>query len=97
MVKGIPQDSRAAKSTGFLQLDQVTPEKIDKIRRLNELAIKRDQTLAQMALAWILKDKRVTSVLIGVSKPEQVTDSLQCFRNTFFSPTELQSIEEILK
>ncbi len=96
-LKGIPQDSRAAKPTGFLQLDQVTPEKIDKIRRLNELAIKRDQTLAQMALAWILKDKRVTSVLIGVSKPEQVTDSLQCFRNTFFSPTELQSIEEILK
>jgi L-glyceraldehyde 3-phosphate reductase len=96
-LKGIPEDSRAAKATGFLQVDQVTPDKVDKIRRLNELAIKRDQTLAQMALAWILKDKRVTSVLIGVSKPEQVTDSLQCFRNTWFSPEELQTIETILK
>jgi L-glyceraldehyde 3-phosphate reductase len=96
-LKGIPEDSRAAKATGFLQTDQVTPEKVDKIRRLNELAIKRDQTLAQMALAWILKDKRITSVLIGVSKPEQVTDSLQCFRNTWFSPEELQTIETILK
>jgi L-glyceraldehyde 3-phosphate reductase len=96
-LKGIPQDSRAAKTTGALQQDQVTPDKIERIRRLNELAIKRDQTLAQMALAWILKDKRITSVLIGVSKPEQVTDSLQCFRNTWFSPDELQTIEEILK
>jgi L-glyceraldehyde 3-phosphate reductase len=96
-LKGIPEDSRAAKATGFLQADQVTPDKVDKIRRLNELAIKRDQTLAQMALAWILKDKRITSVLIGVSKPEQVTDSLQCFRNTWFSPEELQTIETILK
>ena len=96
-LKGIPEDSRAAKATGFLQADQVTPDKVDKIRRLNELAIKRDQTLAQMALAWILKDKRITSVLIGVSKPEQVTDSLQCFRNTWFSPEELQAIETILK
>jgi L-glyceraldehyde 3-phosphate reductase len=96
-LKGIPEDSRAAKATGFLQTDQVTPDKVDKIRRLNELALKRDQTLAQMALAWILKDKRITSVLIGVSKPEQVTDSLQCFRNTWFSPEELQTIETILK
>ena len=96
-LKGIPQDSRAAKPTGFLKADQVTPDKIERIRRLNELAIRRDQTLAQMALAWILKDKRITSVLIGVSKPEQVTDSLQCFRNTWFSPDELQTIEEILK
>jgi L-glyceraldehyde 3-phosphate reductase len=96
-LKGIPEDSRAAKATGFLQADQVTPEIVDKIRRLNELAIKRDQTLAQMALAWILKDKRITSVLIGVSKPEQVTDSLQCFRNTWFSTEELQTIEKILK
>jgi L-glyceraldehyde 3-phosphate reductase len=96
-LKGIPEDSRASKPTGFLQLDQVTPEKLDKIRQLQELAIKRDQTLAQMALAWILKDKRITSVLIGVSKPEQVTDSLQCFRNTWFSAEELQTIETILK
>jgi L-glyceraldehyde 3-phosphate reductase len=96
-LKGIPEDSRAAKPTGFLQADHVTPDKVTKIRLLNELAIKRDQTLAQMALAWILKDKRITSVLIGVSRPEQVTDSLQCFRNTWFSPEELQTIETILK
>jgi len=96
-LKGIPADSRAAKPTGFLQEDQVTPDKVGKIRRLNEMAIKRDQTLAQMALAWILKDKRITSVLIGVSKPAQLTDSLQCFNNTWFSPEELNMIEDILQ
>jgi L-glyceraldehyde 3-phosphate reductase len=96
-LKGIPADSRAAKPSGFLQEGQVTGERVDKAIRLNQLAIRREQTLAQMALAWILKDKRITSVLIGVSKPEQLTDSLQCFRNTWFSTEELQSIEEILK
>jgi L-glyceraldehyde 3-phosphate reductase len=96
-LKGIPEDSRAAKSTGFLKKDQVTDEVVGKIRKLNELAVKRGQTLAQMALAWILKDKRVTSVLIGVSRPEQVTDSLQCFKNTAFSPEELSQIEAILR
>jgi L-glyceraldehyde 3-phosphate reductase len=96
-LKGIPEDSRAHKATGFLQEKEVTPEKVQRIQKLNELAQKRDQTLAQMALAWILRDKRVTSVLIGVSRPEQVTDSLQCFRNTWFSEAELQQIESILK
>lgn len=96
-LKGIPEDSRAHKSTGFLQEREVTPEKVAKVAQLNELAIKRDQTLAQMALAWILRDKRITSVLIGVSRPEQVTDSLQCFRNTWFSAEELAKIEGILK
>jgi L-glyceraldehyde 3-phosphate reductase len=96
-LKGIPEDSRAHKATGFLQEKEVTPEKVQRIQKLNELAQKRDQTLAQMALAWILRDKRVTSVLIGVSRPEQVTDSLQCFRNTWFSEAELQQIETILK
>ena len=96
-LKGIPEDSRAAKSTGFLKKDQVTDEVVGKVKKLNALAVKRGQTLAQMALAWILKDKRVTSVLIGVSKPEQVTDSLQCLSNTAFSPEELSQIEAILK
>jgi L-glyceraldehyde 3-phosphate reductase len=96
-LKGIPADSRAAKPSGFLQEAQVTAERVEKAKRLNELAIRREQTLAQMALAWILKDKRITSVLIGVSRPEQLTDSLQCFRNTWFSTDELQTIEEILK
>jgi L-glyceraldehyde 3-phosphate reductase len=96
-LKGIPADSRAAKPSGFLQENQVTAERIEKAKRLNELAVKREQTLAQMALAWILKDKRITSVLIGVSRPEQLTDSLQCFRNIWFSAEELKTIEEILK
>lgn len=96
-LKGIPRDSRAAKPSGFLQESQITPDRIDKARLLNELAIKRDQTLAQMALAWILKDKRITSVLIGASRPEQLTDSLQSFRNTSFSSDELAAIEKILK
>ncbi len=97
-LKGIPADSRAAKPSGFLKEDQVTPQVVEKIRRLNELAIKRDQTLAQMALAWILKDKRVSSVLIGVSKPEQITDSRwNVFKNTWFTQEELQLIDTILK
>jgi L-glyceraldehyde 3-phosphate reductase len=96
-LKGIPADSRAAKPTGFLKEDQVTSAVVDKVRALNELAIKREQTLAQMALSWILKDKRITSVLIGVSKPEQVTDSLQCIKNTWFSEEEIHKIEAILK
>jgi L-glyceraldehyde 3-phosphate reductase len=96
-LKGIPEDSRAHKSTGFLQEKEVTPEKIEKARRLNELAVKRDQTLAQMALAWLLKDKRITSVLIGASKAEQLMDSLLSMRNTWFTEDELAAIEEILK
>ncbi|MDP4218160.1 MAG: L-glyceraldehyde 3-phosphate reductase [Bacteroidota bacterium] len=96
-LKGIPADSRAAKPTDFLKEDQVTPAILEKVRALNELAINREQTLAQMALSWILKDKRITSVLIGVSKPEQVTDSLQCIKNTWFSQEENQKIEAILK
>jgi L-glyceraldehyde 3-phosphate reductase len=95
-LKGIPEDSRAHKPTGFLKESEVTEEKIAKIGRLNEMATRRDQTLAQMALAWILRDKRITSVLIGVSRPEQVTDSLQCFRNTWFSGDELKEIDSIL-
>jgi L-glyceraldehyde 3-phosphate reductase len=94
---GIPQDSRAAKSTGFLQTDQVTDEVITKIKALNDLAVQRGQTLAQMALAWLLKDNRVTSVLIGASKPEQLADSLKALDNVNFSADELAKIEGILK
>ncbi|TSD65967.1 L-glyceraldehyde 3-phosphate reductase [Inquilinus sp. KBS0705] len=96
-LQGIPEDSRAAKSTGFLQTSQVTDEVIDKIKKLNDLAVKRGQTLAQMALAWLLKDTRVTSVLIGASKPEQLADSLKALDNTAFSSDELSQIEAILK
>ena len=94
---GIPKDSRAAKSHGFLQEKEVSEDKIKKIGQLNELAEDRGQTLAQMALSWLLKDKRVTSVLIGASRPEQVGDSLQCLNNISFSEDELKRIEDILK
>ncbi len=96
-LKGIPEGSRAAKPHGFLKENQVTPDKINKIQQLNNLAKQRGQTLAQMALSWILKDPRITSVLIGVSKPEQLTDSLKCYENYKFSEDELKQIEGILQ
>ncbi|MFN8356126.1 MAG: L-glyceraldehyde 3-phosphate reductase [Spirosomataceae bacterium] len=95
-LKGIPADSRAAKASGFLQESQVTPEVIAKVKQLNELATERGQTLAQMALAWLLKDQRVTSVLIGASSVTQLNDSLGCLSNTQFADDELQRIETIL-
>jgi L-glyceraldehyde 3-phosphate reductase len=95
-LKGIPKNSRAAKSTGFLQKSEVTKEKIDKAKKLNQLAKKRGQTLAEMSLAWLLKDKRVTSVLIGASSVEQLKDNLGCLKNTEFSKEELKAIEGIL-
>lgn len=94
---GIPADSRAAKPTGFLQESQVTGERIAQIKKLNDIALQRGQTLAQMALAWLLKDPRVTSVLIGASRPEQLADSLRCLDNIAFSAEELTKIEDILK
>ena len=94
---GVPEDSRAAKSTGFLQTSAITEKRLEEIKQLNNLAKKRGQTLAQMALSWILKDPRVTSVLIGASKPEQLADSLKCLDNIEFSTEELAHIEEILK
>jgi L-glyceraldehyde 3-phosphate reductase len=94
---GIPEDSRAAKSTGHLQTDQITPEKIEQIRKLNDVAQQRSQTLAQMAIAWLLKDQRVTSVLVGASKPEQLADSLKSLDNLSFSSDELSHIENILQ
>jgi len=94
---GIPEDSRAAKSTGFLQASQVTEERVSQIRKLNDIAKERGQTLAQMALAWLLKDNRVTSVLIGASRPEQLADSLKCLDNIEFSKEELDKIESILE
>jgi L-glyceraldehyde 3-phosphate reductase len=94
---GIPEDSRAARSSGALQEDQLTPQLLDQIKQLNQLAEQRGQSLAQMALSWILKDPRVTSVLIGASKPAQLADSLKCLDNTAFSQEELGLIEGILR
>jgi len=96
-LKGIPEDSRAAKPTGFLQTTEVTEEKIAKIRQLNEMAQQRSQSLAQMALAWLLKDESVTSVLIGASSVEQLSNNLAALNNLIFSKTELAAIEDILK
>ncbi|CAN5262140.1 L-glyceraldehyde 3-phosphate reductase [soil metagenome] len=98
-LKGIPEGSRAAahRGNGAIDEDQVTGEKIERSRQLNEIAVARGQNLAQMALAWILKDKRITSVLIGASRPEQVTDSIGCLDNLVFSPDELDRINAILK
>ncbi|TDX01205.1 L-glyceraldehyde 3-phosphate reductase [Dinghuibacter silviterrae] len=93
---GIPSDSRVAKPHGFLKESQLTDQKLAAVRALNTLAVSRGQTLAQMALSWILKDTRVTSVLVGASKPEQLLDSLKCLDNVTFSTEELATIDEIL-
>ncbi len=95
-LKGIPQDSRVAKGVGFLTESHLSSEKLEKIKRLNELAIERGTTLAQMALAWVLKDPRVTSVLIGASRPEQISDAVECLKKLYFNPEELSAIENIL-
>ncbi|WP_207534673.1 L-glyceraldehyde 3-phosphate reductase [Desertivirga arenae] len=93
---GIPEDSRVATSGKFLNESHITPEKISKITQLNEVAKQRGQKLAHMALAWLLKDKRVTSVLIGSSKPEQIVDSIKALQNTTFSYEEITTINGIL-
>jgi len=95
-LKGIPEGSRAAKSTGFLQKEEVNEAVIAKMRKLNDLAEKRGQSLAQMAIAWLLKDDRVTSVLIGASSPKQLGNSLDSLDKLAFSKEELQEIETIL-
>jgi L-glyceraldehyde 3-phosphate reductase len=96
-LKGIPADSRAAKDGRYLKPDQIASEKVALIQRLNEVAIRRGQTLAQLAIAWLLKDPRISSVLVGVSRPEQLDDNVAAVRNTTFSAEELQEIEGILK
>ena len=96
-LNGIPQDSRAAKPHGFLQSHDVTEEKLAKIIKLNALAKQRNQTLAQMALVWLLKDKRITSVLIGASSVQQLDNNLDALSNLNFSGDELNTIENILQ
>ncbi len=95
---GIPDGSRASsnRGNGAIEKDAITPENIAKVRKLNELALGRGQSLAQMALAWVLKDERITSVIIGASKSEQVLDSIGALKNTAFSADELQLINTIL-
>jgi L-glyceraldehyde 3-phosphate reductase len=97
-LNGIPGDSRAAsgRGNGALEAAVITDALLGKVRHLNGIAQRRGQSLAQMALGWVLKDRRVTSVIIGASRPEQVEDSLQCLRNYYFSDDELEEIEGIL-
>jgi L-glyceraldehyde 3-phosphate reductase len=92
---GIPEDSRAARPTGFLRPQHVTEEKLEKVRRLNALAAARGQTLAQMALAWVLRQPAMTSVLIGASRPRQIVDCVGSLKNLDFSPEEIAQIDEV--
>ncbi len=94
---GIPADSRAARETGRLKREQITDERLLQIARLNEIARRRGQSLAEMALAWLLRDRRVTSVLIGASSVEQLKINLRAQSNTAFSDEELTEIEKILR
>ena len=93
---GIPAHSRAARPTGRLRPEDITPDKLRRISELNALAAERGQSLAQMALRWVLRDKRVTSVLVGASSAEQLLDSLGALDSPDFSSDELQRIEQIL-
>jgi L-glyceraldehyde 3-phosphate reductase len=95
-LKEIPEGSRASKAWGYLRPEQVGPA-IEKALALNDIALRRDQSLAQMAIAWLLKDQRVTSVLIGASSVKQLSDNLQAQKNLEFTLEELSAIERILK
>ncbi len=92
----IPEDSRAAKPTGFLQTDAITPERIDKVKKLNDIANSRGQKMSQMALSWVLRDQRVTSVIIGASKVAHIDDAVGILTHPDFTSEELTAIENIL-
>ena len=94
-LKGIPADSRIMTDGRFLKEGALTPERLDQIRRLNDLAAQRGQTLAQMALSWVLRDGVVASVLAGASKPQQVLDNIKAAENTRFTAEELALIDQI--
>ena len=94
-LNGIPADSRIRTDGRFLQAEALTEERLQQIRNLNGIAAGRGQTLAEMALSWVLKDGAVTSVLIGVSKPEQVLDNIKAVENTQFTEEELKKIDSV--
>lgn len=95
-LRGIPTDSRVAKEWGFLQKEHLTRGRLSTIKALNEIALGRGQSLAQMALSWILKDNRITSVLVGASSVEQLSDNLKLFNKVKFNKEELKEIEMLL-
>ena len=96
-LNGFPEDSRAVKDGRYLQTSQLNEATINRVRLLNEIAITRNQTLAQMAIAWLLKDARITSILVGASRPEQLLDSIKALDNLEFNTETLNRIEAILK
>lgn len=96
-LNGIPVDSRAAKSGTFLKREGITEELIGQVKRLNAIAEPRGQTLAQMALAWILKDQRITSVLIGASKVSQLQENVAALDNCTFTQSELDAIDAVIR
>jgi L-glyceraldehyde 3-phosphate reductase len=93
---GIPEDSRAAKPWGFLKKERITEEVLAKVRKLNDIAAERSQSLAQMALAWTLRDARMTSALIGASKVSQIEENVAALAKLDFSAEELARIDEAL-
>ncbi len=96
-LNGIPKDSRIATDGRFLKESAITPTRLEQIRKLNEIAKGRGQTLAEMALAWLLRDDAITSVLIGASKSSQILDNIKAINNTDFSAEELAAIDKISK
>lgn len=96
-IDGIPEDSRVRTDGRFLNESKITPEMIEKIKKLNTVAIERGQSLAQMALSWVLRDDAVTSVLIGASKGEQIIDNIRAAEKVSFTDEELKLIDEIVK
>ncbi len=95
-ISGIPSDSRASKPTSFLKADSITEDKLQKIRLLNDIAASRGQSLAQMSLAWVLREGRITSALIGASKVSQIEENVSALNNLEFSKEELYKIDKIL-
>lgn len=96
-LNGLPSDSRAVKDGRYLKSDSITPEILEKVKNLNEIARNRGQSLAQMAVAWILRNPEITTVLVGVSKTEQLLDNIKALDNLSFSSDELDAIELILQ
>lgn len=95
-LNGIPEDSRVRKSGVFLKESDITPEKIEKIKKLSEVGKKRNQSVSQLAISWILRNKVVSSVIIGASKPSQIEENVKAIENLEFTEEELREIDEIL-
>lgn len=95
-LESVPADSRAAKAHGFLKRDQLTEETLTKVRRLNDIAAERGQSLAQMALAWVLRHPGMTSALVGASRVSQLEDNVAALKNLVFTHEELAAIEAVL-